>query len=84
MCDRSFDDLGDVEELHHAVEPDEDGWALELAAGLDGTAHDASIEGMEGLLTGAQALRFPGWNKANRVLASLKAQGIAVEPIGSH
>ena len=56
----------------------------ELAAGLDGTAHDASIEGMEGLLTGAQALRFPGWNKANRVLTSLKAQGIAVEPIGSH
>jgi hypothetical protein len=56
----------------------------ELAAGLDGTAHDASISGMEGLLTGAQALRFPGWNKANRVLTSLKAQGIAVEPISSH
>ena len=56
----------------------------ELAAGLDGTAHDASISGLEGLLTGAQALRFPGWTKANRVLSRLKAQGISVEPIGSH
>jgi hypothetical protein len=56
----------------------------QLAAGLDGTAHDASIDGMEGLLTGTNALQFPGWNKANRVLASLKDQGISVEPIGSH
>ena len=56
----------------------------ELAAGLAGTASDASQEGMEGLLTGSQALQFPGWNKANRVLASLKEQGIAVEPIESH
>ena len=56
----------------------------ELAAGLAGTAHDASVAGMEGLLTGSQALQFPGWNKANRVLASLKEQGVAVEPIGSH
>ncbi len=56
----------------------------QLAAGLDGTAHDASVEGMEALLTGTNALQFPGWNKANRVLASLDEQGIAVEPIGSH
>jgi ABC-type oligopeptide transport system substrate-binding subunit len=56
----------------------------QLAAGLAGTAHDAGQSGMEGLLTGSQALQFPGWNKANRVLASLKAQGIAVEPISSH
>ena len=56
----------------------------ELAAGLDGTAHDASVEGMEALLTGTNALQFPGWTKANRVLVSLDEQGIAVEPIGSH
>jgi hypothetical protein len=56
----------------------------ELAAGLAGTAHDASIDGMEALLTGTNALQFPGWTKANRVLASLDEQGITVEPIGSH
>jgi hypothetical protein len=56
----------------------------ELAAGLAGTAHDASVEGMEALLTGTNALQFPGWTKANRVLVSLDEQGIAVEPIGSH
>lgn len=56
----------------------------QLAASLAGTAHDASQPGMEGLLTGTNALQFPGWTKANRVLASLDEQGIAVEPIGSH
>jgi hypothetical protein len=56
----------------------------QLAAGLAGTAHDASQPGMESLLTGSNALQFPGWTKANRVLASLDDQGIAVEPIGSH
>ena len=56
----------------------------QLAAGLAGTAHDASQPGMEGLLTGTNALQFPGWTRANRVLASLDEQGIAVEPIGSH
>ena len=56
----------------------------QLAAGLAGTAHDASQPGMESLLTGTNALQFPGWTKANRVLASLDEQGIAVEPIGSH
>ncbi|MGH3084864.1 MAG: hypothetical protein ACRDNP_12590 [Gaiellaceae bacterium] len=56
----------------------------QLAAGLAGTAHDASQPGMESLLTGTSALQFPGWTKANRVLASLDEQGIAVEPIGSH
>ncbi len=40
----------------------------QLAAGLAGTAHDASVAGMEGLLTGTNALQFPGWTKANRVL----------------
>jgi hypothetical protein len=56
----------------------------QLAAGLAGTAHDASVEGMEDLLSGTNALQFPGWTKANRVLASLDEQGITVEPIGSH
>ena len=56
----------------------------QLAAGLAGTAHDASQPGMESLLTGTNALQFPGWTKANRVLASLDEQGITVEPIGSH
>ena len=56
----------------------------QLAAGLAGTAHDASQPGQEGLLTGTNALQFPAWTKANRVLASLDEQGIAVEPIGSH
>lgn len=56
----------------------------QLAAGLAGTAHDASQPGMEGLLTGTNALQFPGWTKANRILASLDEQGISVEPIGSH
>jgi hypothetical protein len=56
----------------------------QLAAGLAGTAHDASQPGMEGLLTGTNALQFPGWTKANRVLASLNSQGITVIPIGSH
>jgi hypothetical protein len=56
----------------------------ELAAGLAGTAHDASQPGMESLLTGSNALQFPGWTKANRILASLDEQGISVEPIGSH
>jgi hypothetical protein len=56
----------------------------QLAAALAGTAHDASQPGMESLLTGTNALQFPGWTKANRVLASLDEQGISVEPIGSH
>ena len=56
----------------------------QLAAGLAGTAHDASQPGFEGLLTGSNALQFPGWTKANRVLASLDEQGIAVEPIPTH
>jgi hypothetical protein len=56
----------------------------QLAAGLAGTAHDASQPGMEGLLTGTNALQFHGWTKANRVLASLDEQGVSVEPIGSH
>jgi hypothetical protein len=56
----------------------------QLAAGLAGTAHDASQPGMESLLTGTNALQFPGWTKANRVLASLDEQGVSVEPIGSH
>jgi len=56
----------------------------QLAAALAGTANDASQPGMEGLLTGTNALQFPGWTKANRVLASLDEQGISVEPIGSH
>jgi hypothetical protein len=56
----------------------------QLAAGLAGTAHDASQPGQEGLLTGTNALQFPGWIKANRVLASLDEQGISVEQIGSH
>jgi uncharacterized phage infection (PIP) family protein YhgE len=56
----------------------------QLAAGLAGTAHDASQPGMEGLLTGTNALQFPGWTKANRVLAKLDEQGIAVDQIGSH
>jgi hypothetical protein len=56
----------------------------QLAAALAATAHDASVEGMEGLLTGANALQFPGWTTANRILAKLDEQGIAVKPIGSH
>ena len=56
----------------------------QLAAGLAGTAHDASQPGFEDLLTGTKGLQFPGWTKANRVLASLDEQGISVEPIGSH
>jgi hypothetical protein len=56
----------------------------QLAAGLAGTAHDARQPGQEGLITGTNALQFPAWTKANRVLASLDEQGIAVEPIGSH
>ena len=56
----------------------------QLAAALAGTANDASQPGMEGLLTGSNALQFPGWTKANRVLACLNEQGISVEPIGSH
>jgi len=56
----------------------------QLAAALAATAHDASQPGQEGLLTGTNALQFPGWTKANRVLTSLDDQGISVEPIGSH
>jgi hypothetical protein len=55
-----------------------------LAAGLAGTASDASQPGMEGLLTGSNALQFPGWVKANRILADLQRQGIDVDQIGSH
>jgi hypothetical protein len=56
----------------------------QLAAGLAGLAHDASQPGQEGLLTGTNALQFPAWAKANRVLAKLDEQGISVKPIGSH
>ncbi len=56
----------------------------QLAAALAATAHDASLPGQEDLLTGTNALQFPGWTKANRVFASLNEQGISVEPIGSH
>ena len=73
VADGFDDETSDLVEAFH-----------ELAAGLAGTASDASQVGMEGLLTGSQALQFPGWTKANRILASLKEQGIAVEPISSH
>ncbi len=73
IADGFDDETGDLVAAFH-----------QLAAGLSGTAHDASQEGMEELLTGTNALQFPAWNKANRVLASLKDQGISVEPIGSH
>jgi hypothetical protein len=56
----------------------------QLAAALAATAHDASVPGQEGLLTGTQGLQFPGWTKANRVLDRLNSQGITVVPIGSH
>lgn len=56
----------------------------QLAAGLAGTAHDASQPGMEELVTRTNALQFPAWERANRVLVKLDEQGIAVEPIGSH
>src|SRR5262245_12471567 len=72
VADGFDDETSDLVEAFH-----------QLAAALAGTASDASQPGMEGLLTGSQALQFPGWNKANRVLASLKEQGIAVEPISS-
>jgi len=55
----------------------------DLATQLDATASDASQPGMEHLLD-ARALEFPGWTTANHILAKLKQQGIAVEPIGSH
>jgi hypothetical protein len=56
----------------------------QLAAGLAGTAHDASQPGMEGLLTGTTSIQFPALTKANRILARLDDQGITVEPIGSY
>jgi len=34
--------------------------------------------------TGGNALQFPGWVKANKILAELAEQGVDVEPIGSH
>jgi hypothetical protein len=52
----------------------------QLAAALAATAHDASQPGQEGLLTRTDALQFPGWVKANRILAELAEQGIDVEP----
>ena len=56
----------------------------QLASALAGTAHDAGQPGMEGLLTGTNALQFPGWTQANRILNDLAGQGIDVQPIGSN
>lgn len=78
-----FDDAGTAEGFEDETEKLVAAFH-QLAAGLAGTAHDASQPGMEGLITGTNALQFPGWTKANRVLASLDEQGISVEPIASH
>ncbi len=56
----------------------------ELAGGLEGVASDARHPELGGILPTTKGLEFPGWVKANRVLASLERQGIDVEPIGSH
>jgi hypothetical protein len=56
----------------------------ELARGLEGVASDARQPELGGILPTTKGLEFPGWVKANRILTSLKRQGIAVEPIGSH
>ena len=55
-----------------------------LARGLEGVASDARQPELGGVLPTINSLEFPGWVKANRILASLKRQGIHVEPIGSH
>lgn len=56
----------------------------ELARGLEGVASDARQPELGGILPTTKGLEFPGWVKANRILTSLKRQGIDVEPIGSH
>jgi len=56
----------------------------QLSVDLAAFAHDARQPGGEALLLGGPGLNFESWNQANAALASLKKQGIDVEPIGRH
>lgn len=53
----------------------------QLAADVQGTADQARVPGFEDILDGAAGLNFESWDKINAILAELRTQGIAVEPL---
>jgi hypothetical protein len=60
------------------------GALYQLSTDLEAFAHDARQPGGEVLLLGGPGLNFDSWDDANEALASLREQGIEVEPIGRH
>ena len=56
----------------------------QLSNDLAAFAHDARQPGGEVLLIGGPGLNFESWDNANAALASLREQGIQVQPIGRH
>lgn len=55
-----------------------------LAEDVQGTADQARVPGFEDILLGAAGLDFESWDKVNAILAELRRQGIAVQPLSRH
>jgi hypothetical protein len=55
-----------------------------LAEDVEGTAAQLRVPGYEDFLLGAQGLDFESWDKVNAILAELREQDIAVQPLSRH
>ncbi len=56
----------------------------QLSVDLSATAAQIREPGFEELLAGSRGISFESWTRANRVLARLRARGIAVPPLKRH
>jgi hypothetical protein len=55
-----------------------------LVTDVQGTADQLRVPGFEDILTGAEGLNFPSWDKINTVLGELQQLGIDVELLSRH
>jgi hypothetical protein len=84
--DGAAGDLDD-EGAPDAFEDEDEGLVRELhslAEDVEGTAAQLRVPGYEDFLLGAQGLDFESWDKVNAILAELREQDIAVQPLSRH
>jgi hypothetical protein len=55
-----------------------------LADDVGGTGEQLQTPGFEDILLGAEGLNFESWDAINEILAKLRKQGIAVQPLERH
>lgn len=55
-----------------------------LVTDVQGTADQLRVPGYEDILTGAEGINFPSWDKINAVLRELQRLGIHVELLSRH